>query len=47
MLYQICRVRVELVFRSRGRPYLHVILLYRNSLVDVSEKAVTIGEYYS
>jgi hypothetical protein len=34
---QICRVRARLVFKSRGRPYLHVLLLYSKLRVEDSE----------
>jgi hypothetical protein len=37
LLSQSCRVRAGLVFKSRGRPYLHVLLLYSKLLVEDSE----------
>jgi hypothetical protein len=41
ILSQSCRIRSGLVFKSRGRPYLH-ILLYKKLYVEVSERAVPI-----
>jgi hypothetical protein len=38
-LTQNCRIRAGLVFMSRGRPYLHVPLLYRKICLKVSERA--------
>jgi hypothetical protein len=40
LLSQSCRVRAELVFLSRGRPYLHVIMLYIKLQVKVSNRTV-------
>jgi hypothetical protein len=40
---QSCRVRSGMVFISRGRPYLH-ILLYKKLYVEVSERAVPIWD---
>jgi hypothetical protein len=34
---QSCGVRAGVVFKSRGRPYLHVLLLYRKLWAEDSE----------